>query len=678
MGLNPQQQLAAETIEGPLLILAGAGSGKTTVLMNRIGYMIENGIQPYHILAVTFTNKAAKEMRERISAIVGTQKAGQLWMSTFHSMCVKILRREAGALGVIDNRFTVQDPSDVKNMLKQIIKELGYAAGKTKKDEGKEIIKPETMYGYISQLKNEMVDVQTFLSETPQNTYIDWDKAKGMIDGIPHPEKGYLKQIYPLYQTRLIESNAMDFDDLILHTIHLFLNNQGIREKYQERFRYLMVDEYQDTNHAQYVLVKLLADKYRNLAVVGDDQQSIYRFRGSDIRNILHFDQDYPDAKVIKLEQNYRSTKTILQAANEVIAHNTNQKKKTLFTDNHQGELVHYVEVKNDALEAHYVAEKIDDYVRAGYDYKDIAILYRNNQQSGFFETTFKQKAIPAKVYGGLSFFDRMEIKDIAAYLRFIVNPKDTVSFARIVNKPKRSIGETTIQKIVNLSLGQNMIEFLENPDNGLKRLTANTKKGLADFVEVIKKYRSLSGDVSAASLMESLIKEINYMSVYQGEERTKIRERKDHLDQFIQIAQEKEMEKGDMLTLEELLEDAALRDGEAEEESDDMVKLMTIHGSKGLEFPIVFLVGMKNNGFPASYALTEEDVEEERRLCYVAFTRAKEKLHLSYPQQSVSRERDQYGIPKRINNTPSLFLDEFNKELLEEEEWDMGYLGWL
>lgn len=663
MALNKEQSRAADHIEGQLLILAGAGSGKTTVLMQRIENMVAKGIEPKHILALTFTNKAAEEMRERISNKIGNEQASNLWMSTFHSMCVKILRKYAHTLGTIKNDFTIYDATNAKDLLKQIIKDCGYAPSKTKKND-KPVVKPETMLHFISSLKNEMIDVKTFQNEKPSHDYIDWKKSKELIYNIDNETKEYLHQIYPEYQKRLEQYNAVDFDDLILHTLHLFMKNPSVLAVYQKQFQYIMVDEYQDTNHAQYILIKLLANKNGNLAVVGDDFQSIYAFRGSDIRNILNFDKDYPNATVIKLEQNYRSTQNILDAANQVISRNKNQKEKKLFTTHEEGELITFCETKNDYGEAEYIANEIKQALRNGRNYDDFTVLYRSNAQSGIIETIFQNAGIPCKVFGGKSFFDRAEIRDMISYLSFIKNPVDPVHFTRIINQPKRGIGATTVQKILQNVGHEGILNFLENPDR-LNRVNQKTKDALADFVSLIKKYQGLSKRIGTAGLMTDLIKEINYFSVFDKEERSKRREKEDNINQLILIAKEKENKKGDTLKLSEFLDDITLKTDEKEEQ-DSFVKLMTIHASKGLEFPFVFLAGMKEKGFPSPYAVTSDEIEEERRLCYVAFTRAKEKLYLTYPDRSFSRKDNDY-----IQNMLSRFLSEFDSSLIQNDDYD-------
>lgn len=674
MNLNPQQLEAVHHTDGPLLISAGAGSGKTAVLVHRIEHLVKNyGVNPSEILAVTFTNKAANEMKERVAKTIGSEQAGRVHLSTFHSMCVRFLRQQSGRVPYVQTGFTIYTPSDVKDLLKQIIKDCGYTPIKSKKQSDKLYVKPEMIYGYISSLKNEMIDVHTFLNRKPSNPYIDWEKALQVIGSIGEEELDLLAEIYPEYQKRLAAYNALDFDDLLLTTVHMFLSEPGILSRYQNRFQYVMVDEYQDTNHVQYILIQLLVATHRNLAVVGDDFQSIYGFRGSDIRNILSFDVDYPDAKVIKLEQNYRSTKTIIQAANELIAHNVHQKEKTLFTDNEQGDPITFCTTRTAIDEADYVADQImRDQRVSKRSLSDYTILYRSNAQSGMVETVLANKGIPYKIYGGMSFFDRAEIRDCLAYLQFIDRPVDPVHFSRIVNQPKRDIGEKTVEKILNQVDGTPILAYLENP-KGLTRVNSKAKAGIQSFVHLIKKYRDMSKRIGVASLLTQLLKEIDYTkTVFAGEEKSKRREKEEHIEQLILMAQQKEEKKGDRLTITEFLEDIILQvDNEGEKTEGGVVKLMTIHASKGLEFPVVFVIGMKENGFPSPHSKLEEEIEEERRLCYVAFTRAEEKLYLLFPSETSKRVGQHW---ERTANSPSRFLQEFDRTLLEETEY---YGGW-
>lgn len=658
MGLNPQQQEAVNSFEGPLLILAGAGSGKTTVLMNRIAKMIENDIKPYNILAVTFTNKAANEMKERINHMIG-DKAYDIWMSTFHSMCLRILQFEIQSVPTLDKNFSIYDTNASKVVVRRIMKELDMVPKKGEEKEG--VAKPDTIYGCISKLKNEMIDVSSYIDKKPSNNYIDWEKAEHIMQTM-EDNRLIIDKVYPKYQEELVKSNAVDFDDLILKAIDLFMNNPTILEKYQDRFKYIMVDEYQDTNHAQYILINLLAQKYKNIAVVGDDFQSIYRFRGAEIRNILNFDDDFTDTKIIKLEQNYRSTKTIIQAANEVIKNNTKQKSKTLFTDNNQGEKLKYFEARMSEDEAHFLGNEIDNLARKGYSYNDIAILYRSNAQSGIIETILNRKNIANQVVGGTGFWDRMEIMDVVAYLQLISNPNSTVHFDRIVNKPKRGIGKTTVNKVLDGFTGGNFTDFLKE-----MKLSKKARENINEFIDLLEEFVVLREKTTVSNLIDIILKKTDYKKVYEKEDRNKKRDRDENLNQLINIALEMEEKEGRDVYLHEFMEEVVLRNvNDNNDEVDEKVTLMTIHASKGLEFPIIFIVGMNEGTFPAPYAETFDDQEEERRICYVAFTRAKELLYLSHPKLKAVGKRNLYGEFETKEVYPSRFLNEFDHNLVE------------
>lgn len=667
MSLNPKQQKAADHTEGPLLILAGAGSGKTTVLMNRISNMIQKGIDPNQILAVTFTNKAANEMKERIEKIIG-ERARYLWMSTFHSMCVRILRYEVDFVSNLDKNFSIYDSSNSKSLIKRIMTDLGLAQKRGEEEDSK--AKPETIQGYISALKNEMIDVKSFLEQQPSNDDIDWEKAKDLISSMKdHYE--IIAKVYPKYQEELIKCNAADFDDLILYTIDLFKKHPTVLERYQERFKYIMVDEYQDTNHAQYVLMRILASKYKNIAVVGDDYQSIYAFRGADIRNILNFDKEYPNATVIKLEQNYRSTKNIIHIANEIISKNKNQKHKTLFTDNVEGEKVKIYESNFSDEEAYFLAYEIKRLQNKGYSLNDIAVLYRNNAQSGSVETILNRYGIPNVVTGGIGFWGRMEILDIVAYLQFICNPNSMMDFERIVNKPKRGIGKASVDKLLNQFEGESFLEHLK-----IFKLPKKTREGMNNFLEIIEEFIEKKDSLLPSVLIMDLIKRTNYKETYAKEDREKRRDRDDHLDQLIQIAMDFENRHNMDVTLDDFMEEVVLRNVQEEYDDDtEKVSLMTIHASKGLEFPVVFIIGMNDGKFPAIYSMDPEGIEEERRCCYVAVTRAKKVLYLVYSKKERDPyKKDRYGRPEEKPLKQSTFLKDFDTSVLEPVDYNRFY----
>jgi DNA helicase-2/ATP-dependent DNA helicase PcrA len=648
MALNSAQMQAVETIDGPLLILAGAGSGKTTVLTHRIGNMIEQDVSPKTILALTFTNKAAAEMRERISLAVGKDKASSIWMMTFHSMCARILRIEASNTNRVTSNFTIYDTADAKSLLKKTIESLGMDSKK---------VTPQSMLYYISTLKNEMIDFESFKQNKPMNAYIDWKKALEIIRfKIPQDKIKLIQRVFEKYQQMLMVNNAVDFDDLILHTIHLMIENPEVLEKYQNRFKYIMVDEYQDTNHAQYVLIKLFAQKYRNLGVVGDDSQSIYAFRGSDIRNIMEFEKDYPEAKVVMLEENYRCTPHILQAANEVIGKNSSQRKKQLFTSKQPGEKIGYYFAFNEKDEARYITNEILKRIRTGNDYDEFAILYRTNQQSRAFEEAFMRAGIPYKIIGGLNFYDRMEIKDIIAYLSFINNPQDRIKFTRIANLPRRSLSAKTVEALMEASLEKNFWEYLQNPQD--LKMTTKAQQGLRDFVQLIKKYRKLAETCKIGQLVSMFIMDSGYVNMLKGTPDEKTEERIQNVSELINLAVEMENEHA-IGNLESFLEHVALHSNLDDNSEGKAIQLLTIHSAKGLEFPVVFIAGMEEGLFPHRNSSEECDMEEERRLCYVGITRAKEKLYLVH-----AKERRVWGKTEQFD--PSRFLHEFSEDLVD------------
>ena len=632
--LNPMQQEAVYHTQGPLLILAGAGSGKTRVLTHRIAYLIdEYDVNPWNILAITFTNKAAGEMRERVDQIVGFG-AEQIWVSTFHSMCVRILRRFADHLGY-DRNFVIYDTDDQKHVIKEICKRLNVDT---------KIHKERTILSVISSAKNEMIDANTYAL----NSAGDFSKKK-------------IAEAYAEYEKILYKNNAMDFDDLLVKTVEVLRNNEDVLNYYQERFKYIMVDEYQDTNTVQFRLVSLLAGKYRNLCVVGDDDQSIYKFRGANIYNILNFEKEYPDAKVIKLEQNYRSTQNILDAANSVIRNNKGRKEKRLWTSNEEGEKIFFNQYQNEYDEAFQVVDEIYRNVSMGKaKYNDFAILYRTNAQSRVLEEKFIARSIPYKVVGGINFYQRKEIKDILAYLKTIDNGKDDLSVQRIINVPKRGIGATSLSKMMEYAQARDLSLFdaLDCCDD-IPRLgkTADKIKG---FVNMIDVFRAQSEYISLAELLTNILEETGYFKELEAEDSDQAAVRIENIDELMNkiIAYEDEEEEP---TLSGFLENVALvADIDSLNESEDYVVLMTLHSAKGLEFPYVYMTGMEDGLFPSYMTIVNDDpdeIEEERRLCYVGITRAQKRLSLTYAKSRMVRGSTQY-------NKVSRFVREISPEL--------------
>lgn len=635
--LNPMQQKAVKRKDGAVLILAGAGSGKTGALTVRIADMLEHGISPYNILAITFTNKAAKEMRERVDKLAGPS-AEHVWISTFHSTCVQILRREIEKLDY-SRDFSIYDADDQEKVMKEVFKELNLSiTDKTYTVRG--------AVSAISHLKEEMISWEDYAKEV--------DKAD---------MRAYkTSRVYELYQKRLRRNNALDFDDLIYKTVLLFRTNPDVLNVYQERFKYIMVDEYQDTNTSQYELVRLLAGKYGNLCVVGDDDQSIYGWRGANIRNILDFEKDFPNAVVIKLEQNYRSTKNILTAANEVIKHNSARKDKTLWTENDTGSIIHVFRADNDIEEAVFVTEIINKNALKGKKYKDFAVLYRTNAQSRTIEDRFVRKGIPYRLFGGVRFYERKEIKDILAYLKLIDNSADAVAIKRIINVPKRGIGDKTVETAENAASknGTTLFEALgcaaEYPE-----LKSRGKK-LGEFYELICSFKQKAEELSVHELIEYVVNATGYRDELEQDGSDDAMMRIENIEEFASKAAEFEKE-NENATLSAFLEDVALvADIDSYSEDDDAVVLMTLHSAKGLEFPYVFMIGMEEGLFPSGRAINTGDpkeLEEERRLCYVGITRAKKELFLTY-----ARQRMQHG--QFVYNAPSRFLRELPPELLD------------
>ena len=635
--LNPMQQQAVLQKDGPVLILAGAGSGKTGALTVRIAHMLQEGIRPWNILAITFTNKAAKEMRERINQLVG-EEANDIWVSTFHSTCVRILRSEIHHLD-FDNHFSIYDADDQEKLMRECFKKLNFSlTDKT--------YSVRSAMARISKQKEELVSWQEYAQKVDKNDLREVQTAK----------------VYQIYQTMLKESNALDFDDLIYKTVLLFRQNADVLEKYQNRFRYIMVDEYQDTNTSQYILIKMLAQKYQNLCVVGDDDQSIYGWRGANIRNILDFENDFPNTKVIKLEQNYRSTKTILEAANCVIHNNITRKDKKLWTENEKGNILHVYKAENEYDEGRFVSERIEMLKNEGKGYHNFAVLYRTNAQSRMIEDQLVKKSIPYRLFGGVRFYERKEIKDIISYLKVLSNPSDTIALRRIINVPKRGIGDTSIEKVNTFALERNIrfYEALGHLDE-IPELKTRAKK-FQDFYDFMQHLKEDAKTFSIVELIDAIVKRSGYMQLLLNEGTEEALSRIENIDEFINKASEYEKtdpEGG----LSGFLEDIALvADIDNYSENEESVALMTLHTAKGLEFPYVFIVGMEEGIFPSYRSIVyggEKEIEEERRLCYVGITRAREELFLSF-----AKSRMQHGITQY--NAPSRFLKEIPQELIE------------
>lgn len=634
--LNEEQKKGVFTTEGPVLLLAGAGSGKTRVLTHRAVYLIEElGVNPYHILAITFTNKAAGEMRERIDDMVG-YGSENIWVSTFHSTCVRILRRFIDHIGFGTN-FTIYDTEDQKTIMKDICKRLEIDT---------KMYKEKSFLAAISSAKDELISPEAYALRAQG----DFRKMKEAA-------------VYREYQQVLRKNNALDFDDLIVKTVELFQSDMEVLDYYQERFRYIMVDEYQDTNTAQFQLIKLLAGKYKNLCVVGDDDQSIYKFRGANIYNILNFEKEFPNAVTIKLEQNYRSTQNILNAANGVIANNVGRKAKRLWTENEEGEKIAFHQFETGFDEADYVAKDIRSKVREGmYHYGDCAVLYRTNAQSRLFEERFITASIPYKIVGGVNFYSRREIKDLLAYLKTIDNAMDDLAVRRIINVPKRGIGATTLSRVQDYA-DENSLTFY----NALKMAEEIGTIGRASakirpFVMLIQSMRSKLPYISVSELLQEIIEETGYVRELEAENTEEAQQRMENIDELISKAVTYE-ESEEEPTLSGFLEEVALvADIDSVDETQDYVVLMTLHSAKGLEFPQVYLAGMEDGLFPGFGAICAEnptaEIEEERRLAYVGITRAKERLSISCARMRMIRGETQY-------NKVSRFVKEIPRELL-------------
>lgn len=635
MALNEMQQLAVDTTEGPLLILAGAGSGKTTVLVNRVEHIISSHLAtPWQVLAITFTNKAAGELRERLVSAIG-EEANDIWAYTFHSCCSRILRRFGEKIGYT-NHFTIYDTDDSRRVMKQCQKQLGIED---------KLINHKSILAEISRAKDSLISPEEY-KQTAQN---DFRKSK-------------IAECYELYQAQLKKSDAMDFDDIIFNTVKLLEENEDVRNLYQTQFKYVMVDEYQDTNHAQYVLTSLLADKYKNICVVGDDDQSIYRFRGATIENILSFENHYKGAKVIRLEENYRSTQNILDGANAVISHNKNRKGKTLFTRSGSGDKIVYKTVMSESEESQYIIDEIVKNVNNGMKYSDHAILYRMNAQSRNLEVMLTKSGISHRIIGGHRFFDRKEIKDIVSYLAVINNPSDNVRLQRIINVPKRAIGDTMFANVLEIGagLGMSAFEVCERADEFQK--TSRSASKLMNFTKMIRAFQEcIENGMGLNDLLQEVLDVTKYLDYLQEEPETyedRVNNIKELSSMFIKYEEESED-----ANLSEFLEDVALiSDIDSYNEDEDAVVLMTLHSAKGLEFPVVFIPGMEEGIFPGNQSMfSEEDLEEERRLAYVGITRAKKKLYLISSQQ-----RMLYGQTSR--NMPSRFLREIPSSVIDDQ----------
>jgi DNA helicase II / ATP-dependent DNA helicase PcrA len=639
-GLNPEQQKAVKATDGPLLLMAGAGSGKTRVLTHRIGYlMVEKGVNPYNILAITFTNKAAREMRDRIRKMMGGA-ADEIWISTFHSMCVRILRRDIDRMG-FNRNFTILDTTDQQSVIKGILKDKNIDPKK---------FDPRAILGAISSAKNELLDTEEYAKQ-----------AGGYFDQV-------VSDVYTEYKNRLRKNQALDFDDLIMMTIQLFTRVPDVLEYYQRKFQYIHVDEYQDTNRAQYMLVKMLAARFKNLCVVGDSDQSIYRWRGADIANILSFEKDYPNARVILLEQNYRSTKRILLAANKVIEKNTNRKAKNLWTENDEGNKICYYRADSEQGEAQFVIGKIKEMVDSGKrKASDIAILYRTNAQSRVMEEALLKSNIEYAIVGGIKFYDRKEIKDILGYLRLIANPNDDISFIRVINVPKRGVGSSSLDKIAAFAASHGISLFEAINSIELIGLSPKITKACREFRDLINGYSQMQEYLSVTELVEEVLEKSGYREMLKAEKTIESQSRLENLEELLSVTKNFEEVNEDkslvgFLTDLALVADIDKLDGDGKPA--DSVVLMTLHSAKGLEFPVVFLIGLEEGVFPHSRSLMEEaEMEEERRLAYVGITRAEQDLYITNAQMRTLFGRTSMNAASRfINEIPNDLIEPFQK----------------
>ena len=645
-GLNDKQYEAVINTEGPNLVIAGAGSGKTKVLTHKIAYLIkEKDVLPWNILAITFTNKAANEMKERIAAIVG-EEAKDIWMGTYHSICVRILRKFIDRIG-FESSFIIFDTSDQRTLVKTCLRELNI---------DDKLFTDRSVLTEISNAKNEMLEPEQYAARVGGNF------RKEKISGI-----------YQLYQKRLKENNALDFDDIINYTIKILKENEDVLEYYANKFRYILADEYQDTNKSQFTLIKMLASVHGNITVVGDNDQGIYSFRGADISNILNFEKDFPGTKIIKLEQNYRCTGNILKAANAVIKNNEVKYKKQLWTENEEGNLPKVYQAEDEYDEATFVVEQINRLKREEYfKYSDFAVLYRMNAQSRAIEDILRREDIPYKIVGGLKFYERKEIKDIISYLRLIQNPSDNLSLKRIINEPKRGIGKTSLENIEQIANVNeiSMYEVIKYADKfGLNRVFLNSR----DFINVMEELRSKKDELVISELIKQTLKKTGYTKALEDENTIEAENRIENLEEFLTVAMEFEEESADN-GLSEFLEGITLSsDIDDMEETDDSVTLMTLHSAKGLEFPVVFLVGMEDGIFPGSKSMFEpKDLEEERRLCYVGITRAKQYLFLTCSQKRTIFGSTSYNpVSRFLNEIPKELLDGYEEAFENEKEED-------
>ena len=636
--LNEKQKEAVLQTEGPVLVLAGAGSGKTGALTVRIAHLLEIGVKPWNIFAITFTNKAAKEMRERVNLLV-PEGAEDVWISTFHSSCVRILRREIEHIG-FENDFSIYDADDQEKLMKEVFKQLNFSI--TDKS-----FSVKGAMGFISRMKEELIGWEDFSKKADRT---DLKQVK-------------IAKVYEIYQKMLKENNALDFDDLIYRTVQLFRTCPDVLEKYQDRFRYIMIDEYQDTNTSQYEMIRMLAQKYGNLCVVGDDDQSIYGWRGANIRNILDFEKDFPNTVTIKLEQNYRSTGKILDAANAVIRNNVNRKSKSLWTENGSGSILHVYQAQNEYDETRFVVDQIEEIHKTGVPYSSFAVLYRNNAQSRSVEDQMVKRSVPYRLFGGIRFYERKEIRDVLSYLKVLCNTADTVALRRIINVPHRGIGEGSVSKLEAFAQEQSLSLYDAFARVGEIADLKSRANRMADFYQLMEHLREDAQTMSAAQLIDAVVKRSGYMQTLLDEGTDEALNRIENIDEFINKAaafDEENPEGG----LRGFLEDVALvADIDGYEPTEEAVALMTMHCAKGLEFPYVFIIGMEEGIFPSYRAINyggEKEIEEERRLCYVGITRAKEELFLTH-----AKSRMQYGINQY--NAPSRFLSEIPAELVDQ-----------
>ena len=635
-GLNDRQKEAVLHTEGPLLIMAGAGSGKTKVVTHKIAYLIKGmNIFPGNILAITFTNKAANEMKTRVASLLKTS-VDDMWMGTFHSICVRILRRNIDKIGY-DRSFTIYDRDDQVTLIRECIKERNL---------NKENYKESTILSRISSFKDSQVDPDEYINVN----YKDFRERN-------------VGELYQLYQNKLKEYNALDFDDLLIKAVELFELNPGILDYYQRKFKYIFVDEYQDTNKIQYRLVKLLSERFKNICVVGDSDQSIYSWRHADITNILDFEKDFPGAKVVLLEQNYRSTQSILNVANSVIKNNSSRKDKNLWTAKDEGRSVLYERLEYSEEEAYYVSRKIHELVFKGYKLSDIAILYRTNVQSRIFEEAFVNESLPYKLVGGLKFYDRKEVKDTLAYLKFIQNPNDNISLRRIINTPKRGIGDATLAKIQDYAIETNdsIYGVLLDIDS-VNSLSQRAKNSVKPFVELMNGLMAKMEIMGLKDFIEDVINSSGYVADLEKDDTVESRTRIENIRDFLSVALTFE-EKNPESDMEDFLASVSLlSDVDKTVEDDNLISLMTVHSAKGLEFPVVFLVGMEEGLFPISRSFdSDDDMEEERRLCYVALTRAKEVLYITSAEKRTIYGSTSYTIPSR-------FIDEMGDTIEKTE----------